>query len=372
MSTEQKKPQAGEWWRDADEDRLYVVGKTPSGELVCVDAYKTTYVFAEVDDYDHWHYEPLCTGFDLQPKPDEPAEVKSPDMDAIQTLRDFMGTESVLKYASLKVRQALWSVIALAERAIHPVAEQKPEWPKWYVHRDQSVCWFRKIYETGPWLMCEQHFPTTTHGTYTLGDFGADDKYFIIQGYWIEVTETEALARVTPAVAPGNVPVAAVTKHDKHQSTATWTAASVNNRVACEECLDYAADRVGVPVESPDDWVPQDREPARDGIDQWRWVNEDGEPLSQWRATETKWRGTHGGGHDGYFFRVQCRRRDLPKQPLTAETYGKQPVVNRVAVRLYWYDGNIVGRYEHSQPMDESFQEIRSDGNGGWFIEVQK
>ena len=48
----------------------------------------------------------------------------------------------------------------------------------------------------------------------------------------------------------------------------------------------------------------------------------------------------------------------------------EQPATKRVAVRLYWYDGNIVGRYDHSQPTDQSFQEIHSDGNGGWFVEV--
>ena len=46
-----------------------------------------------------------------------------------------------------------------------------------------------------------------------------------------------------------------------------------------------------------------------------------------------------------------------------------KPEPKRAAVRLYWYDGHIVGRYDHSQPTDESFHEIKSDGNGGWYVE---
>ena len=43
----------------------------------------------------------------------------------------------------------------------------------------------------------------------------------------------------------------------------------------------------------------------------------------------------------------------------------------RVWVRLYWYDGNIVGRYDHSQPTDPSFREIRHDGYK-FYVEVQR
>lgn len=71
--------------------------------------------------------------------------------------------------------------------------------------------------------------------------------------------------------------------------------------------------------------------------------------------------GTFHIGHSTWKkWKFVCRRRDLPKI---------EPKTKRVAVRLYWYDGNIVGRYDHSQPTDQSFQEIKSDGNGGWFVE---
>jgi hypothetical protein len=73
---------------------------------------------------------------------------------------------------------------------------------------------------------------------------------------------------------------------------------------------------------------------------------------------------TEGAFHIGHStwnkWKFVCRRCDLPKV---------EPKTKRVAVRLYWYDGNIVGRYDHSQPTDQSFQEIKSDGNGGWFVE---
>ena len=74
------------------------------------------------------------------------------------------------------------------------------------------------------------------------------------------------------------------------------------------------ADAPAAPVESPDDWVTQDRVPARVGIDSQNW-------LPVWG--EGKWRDiTHGdsakGKRHGYIdgmrdtLSLRCRRKDLP------------------------------------------------------------
>ena len=71
------------------------------------------------------------------------------------------------------------------------------------------------------------------------------------------------------------------------------------------------------PVESPDDWVTQDRVPDRPGIDQWRWVY-GGKSEGDWRDTRSD---SDIYLKHGYVdaamdrFEVRCRRKDLPTMP---------------------------------------------------------
>ena len=71
------------------------------------------------------------------------------------------------------------------------------------------------------------------------------------------------------------------------------------------------------PVESPDDWVTQDRVPDRPGIDQWRWVY-GGKSEGDWRDTRSD---SDIYLKHGYVdaamdrFEVRCRRKDLPSMP---------------------------------------------------------
>lgn len=129
----------------------------------------------------------------------------------------------------------------------------------------------------------------------------------------------------------------------------------IEGTAGCKDCTEWALDSVRVPVESPDDWV-EITDPGhvlRSGIDQFVVKgNEYGDwKLYQPMASSTTYRVKD-------FRDVRCRRKDLP--PL--------PSPKRVPVRLYWYDGNIVGRYDHSQPTDPSFQEIHSNGEGRWYV----
>jgi len=154
-----------------------------------------------------------------------------------------------------------------------------------------------------------------------------------------------------------------IDKHGVRQCTTEWggdeeryVRAGAWKKVEKEQ-----AEALLAPVESPDDWVTQDVVVRRHGVDQCRWVSS---------VATTPWRDVreddianckHGYADHVSTLEVRCRRKDLPKI---------EPKTKRVPVRLYWYDGNIVGRYDHSQPTDESFNEIKSDGNGGWYVEA--
>lgn len=124
----------------------------------------------------------------------------------------------------------------------------------------------------------------------------------------------------------------------------------------------------------PEEWVTQDRVPDRTGIDQWRRVDS--------KHGNTEWEPSVDGpskymhGHttkacnSNAVFEVRCRRKDLPPLP------EQPPKPNRIPVRLYWYDGNVVARYDHSPPTDPSFVEIKFDpqrhiSDSGFYVELE-
>jgi hypothetical protein len=78
------------------------------------------------------------------------------------------------------------------------------------------------------------------------------------------------------------------------------------------------------PVESPDDWVVQDRVPPRAGIDQ---VGYTDKPGLGWCDAQGKWFNvTHGSDTGCGILQVRCRRRHLPPLP---------PVQTKIPVRLW-------------------------------------
>ena len=69
------------------------------------------------------------------------------------------------------------------------------------------------------------------------------------------------------------------------------------------------------PVESPDDWVTQDRVDPRDGVDYVRWSNF---KEGHWVLASGDWVNEKHGyvdKEDGSRLEVRCRRRDLPPMP---------------------------------------------------------
>lgn len=74
------------------------------------------------------------------------------------------------------------------------------------------------------------------------------------------------------------------------------------------------------PVESPDDWVKQDRVPARNGIDQCWWARRgaDQSNFEWWSlpdASEGKMYGDSHHSDPNLVLYIRCRRKDLPPLP---------------------------------------------------------
>jgi hypothetical protein len=73
------------------------------------------------------------------------------------------------------------------------------------------------------------------------------------------------------------------------------------------------------PVESPDDWVVQDRVPVRIGIDEFAWFWHDKQSLGPWRIASSAWAwdSYHRHGQNGVnaTLHLRCRRKDLPPLP---------------------------------------------------------
>ena len=115
------------------------------------------------------------------------------------------------------------------------------------------------------------------------------------------------------------------------------------------------------PVESPDDWVTQDRVPDRPGIDQWRRVwprvkPDDWQDSSHSSSTFYK----HGDTCriSKSVFEVRCRRKDLP--PLPQETPKREYV--RCFTTL---EGTVRTAKDISEfDMPTLWHELKHDGTG--------
>jgi len=337
--TEQKPPEHGEWWlyNANPECRVFILGANCSGHMVAVDRNDRYEVFNGVGNMalEFWHHEPLCTGFDWKPPaPIDPGEgwellpVGTVLQDCDECCSHLGGGWIPTVCAGYRVGELEGTRNTYRRRK--PPAET---WPKYYLRTSGADSW---VYRAD--------------GRYSIRNLTCDCVADPAEWYWrhgnmIEITESEALARVKTT-----------------------------------EPIAHAVERTATPmvtavVESPDDWVEiTDPEHCiRVGLDWFCICGDDWEqqkhyhcdgPIGHWLA-------------DGQ--RVRCRRRDLPQltpfpdqfaavtTAIRAEKEATQP--KRTPVRLYWYDGNIVGRYDHSPPTDQSFQELKFDGSGFYVTE---
>lgn len=107
------------------------------------------------------------------------------------------------------------------------------------------------------------------------------------------------------------------------------------------------------PVDSPDDWVTQDRVIPRNHIDQWCWVKNRKQPVEeQWLYCPGNFDRFKHGDVDGVAtLHVRCRRRDLPQET---------PKREYVKVWLRWGNDRLYATTTGSD--DPKDRELKHDG----------
>jgi hypothetical protein len=107
------------------------------------------------------------------------------------------------------------------------------------------------------------------------------------------------------------------------------------------------------PAEESDDWVVQDRVPARPGIDKERWVDKCGTPTGPWEYSSSIYR--RHGDTEGTDYRVElcCRRSQLPQPKAKTRTI----TVPKWLIKI----GSIWKTYETSD-IPQGFDEVHRIG----------
>jgi len=422
MSNETKTPQADEWWVNSKGYIRYIIGLKRSGSIVWEDS--TGWSFAnDNSDWNDWHHEPRCTGFDwTEPPAIDPGE--GWELLPVGTMLQD-GDECFFNGTWHELNRIFSGTVYDTEDKNHyrrrkQTAEQ---WPKYFIHSDQTWRWYiKRISETN----CQY---VSCSGEHDSDEWTGYSDHLVDSGTWREVTEAEALARVKPAEpatadrVPDHRPAREVIMDivswldEKDGEIASpcmaletaqqWLDDNPEDPPPFAKPFTNSRSGTGIPknnapVELPDDWVDlPETHILRADIDQ---VLYEHDTINYWQEV------CPSAGmrlNDSQYKRARCRRRDLPApQPKTmdvspgegwrwvekdepwqegddclicdfkhAHTHNCQcwrrrivPQPKRIPVRLYWYDGKIVGRYDHSPPTDPSFQEIKFDGSG-FFVE---
>jgi len=255
-----------------------------------------------------------------------------------------------------KLYKQISAVLAIAKRAIQveaekPATEQKPEpaaidpgdvtpeWPKWYVHKNASLMFYVKRISTETAMYCEREDKTRF-------DWGELESSHLASGGWLEVTESEALARITPP-------------------------APLESLMNCPDCGEFRGHGHECKVaEDPEEWIELPPEHAlRKGVDELLFS------CGRWFAVE----GMDGKKIGRLYDKARCRRKHLPQQPTESATpEQEEPATKRVPVRLWCMDirfgesggGVVVANPDTPPDGDIRYREIKSDSNGGWFVEV--
>lgn len=351
--TEQKQPQPGEWWRsDALDENAFICGFDWEGDPVFqTDDESPARIDRTKEFCEEWHHEPDCTGFDWTPPPAiDPGEGWEllPVGTRLRKGDQCFGTDG--RWVDSWRHKFDESVGGPCTS--FPYRRRKPaEWPKYYIRTSGADSW---VYRAD--------------GRYTIRNLTCNCVADPAEWYWrhgnmVEVTESEALARVAKPAQPADMPlnpvpgkvvatgackltpVEEMDLSDKPVESITTATVTVGEIKFGSQIPDYRGN-------SPDDWVEitDPEHVLRRGVDQllfnqWSDVHEsNGNLLKRLQPR-----------------RCRCRRRDLP---------AAKP--KRIPVRLYWYDGNIVGRYDHSPPTDPSFQELLHDANGFYVTEGER
>lgn len=187
MSNETKTPQADEWWVNSKGYIRYIIGLKRSGSIVWEDS--TGWSFAnDNSDWNDWHHEPRCTGFDwTEPPAIDPGEGW-----------ELLPVGTVLEEGDEYESGGDWNktcypgtknIKGWTYRRRKPPSEV---WPKYYVHQYEEFKWYiERLSETDAEIVRDNKR--------TKDKWTADESKFVEVGSWREVTEAEALARVKTA-----------------------------------------------------------------------------------------------------------------------------------------------------------------------------
>lgn len=206
--------------------------------------------------------------------------------------------------------------------------------PQYYRHKDKFLDGTAYIERTSATSMV---FVAKLGSRSSVWGWGQFDNERVETGIWIQITEAEALAMLdtsdqTPA-----------------ERCAMCNSEAIPGTGGCRECTEYAMACVGAPVESPDDWVVQDRVEARHRIDQAWWEHPD-QPFDDitWAWWTVDSAGTAAGrkhgfrASDGQMLHLRCRRKDLP--PLPEEKKTRTVKVSEYIVGKSYQDMVVVWR----------------------------
>jgi hypothetical protein len=263
-----KTPQPGTWWfNESRSQRVCVLRPTHTGRT-CIES-EDGWIHHDFN-FDGWHHEMLCTGWEWEPSP-HTGHYKSIDDDMggtyhvapdyTVTLTYPCGRVTVLDKSSL---QSLLNASRFVRISDEEAAERMKQ-PQQYV------------------------------------DLTSMDGH-VLRSNVDEGNEGSQLGWVSGIKWPEGTTVA-VAK--------TWGWKEFRCRIE-------DAPTPSPPVESPDDWVTQDRVPARPGIDQRAYLYDyDPSSVSWDDASVIHWndKPMHGDRGSAFTVQLRCRRRDLPPLP---------------------------------------------------------
>lgn len=198
MGNETKTPERDEWWLyNANHNcRLFIVGANSSGHMVGEDRDGNYEVFDGRGNMavEFWHHEPRCTGFDWEEPPAiDPGEgwelLKNGEV--INVADEYFDKHNQKWCRTISGGLKVGGQFtAGAYRRRKPPAEV---WPKYYVHSDATWRWYiKRLSESMSEHVSDDGIEDLED------DWGLYQDSLVESGAWIEVTEAEALARVKP------------------------------------------------------------------------------------------------------------------------------------------------------------------------------
>ena len=185
--TETKIPQPGEYWVSDDGSIIRIVGVKLNGGVIYENQAGFSFQFNSMTN---WRHEPRCTGFDwVEPPAIDPGEGYEllPDGEVLQEGDQF---EAIGKWRNTNNagRKKLpgWTY----RRKIKPVET----WPKYYICDTWVLAAYILRKSSGPLVIVNMDGSVEKPGR----PWQEHDEYQYKHGFYREVTEAEALARVKP------------------------------------------------------------------------------------------------------------------------------------------------------------------------------